>query len=119
MPDTGWQPDSVSPLANGCAIPDTAGATIAELRQWCECESRKAKPMEATERSNNEMGEVRAKLEVAVEKAKAVCQRLEEQTIEASKVADNAIRQHPYQSIGIAFGTGVLFGMLAMRCGKD
>jgi ElaB/YqjD/DUF883 family membrane-anchored ribosome-binding protein len=75
--------------------------------------------MEATERGDSEKGQLRAKLEAAVERAKAVCARLEEKTVEAAKVTDKAIREHPYESIGIAFGAGLLIGVLAMRCRHD
>ena len=75
--------------------------------------------METTERGDIEKHELRAKLEAAVEKAKAVCERLEEKTVEAAKVTDKAIREHPYQSIGIAFGVGLLIGVLAMRYRHD
>ena len=75
--------------------------------------------MEETERGDKEKGELRAKLEAAVEKAKAVCQRLEEKTVEAAKVTDKAIREHPYHSAGIAFGAGLLIGVLATWCRKD
>jgi len=75
--------------------------------------------MEATERENIEQRAQRTKLEAAVEKAKAVCERLEEKTVEAAKAADKAIREHPYQAIGIVFGVGLLIGVLAARCRRD
>ena len=75
--------------------------------------------MEATERGDSEKGELRAKLEAAVEKARAVCERLEQKTVEAAKATDKTIREHPYQSIGIAFGLGVLIGVLVTRCRRD
>jgi ElaB/YqjD/DUF883 family membrane-anchored ribosome-binding protein len=75
--------------------------------------------MEATERGDSEKGELRAKMEAVVEKAKVVCERLEEKTVEAAKVTDRAIREHPYQSIGIGFGVGLLIGVLATRCRHD
>ena len=59
---------------------------------------------------------LRAKLESAVEKAKALYERLEEKTVAAAKAADQTVREHPYQAIGIAFGLGVLIGVLAARC---
>ena len=75
--------------------------------------------MEATESGNREKRELRAKLEAATEKAKEVCKRLEQKTVEAAKVTDKTIREHPYQAIGIAFGVGLLIGVLATRCGHD
>ncbi len=72
--------------------------------------------MEATEHGDSEKGTLRAKLEAATEKAKEVSTRLKEQTVAAAKASDEAIREHPYQAIGIAFGVGVLIGVLAARC---
>ena len=71
--------------------------------------------MEATANGDTQKRELRAKLEAATEKAKEVCKRLQEQTVAAAKATDEAIREHPYQAIGIAFGVGVLIGVLAAR----
>jgi ElaB/YqjD/DUF883 family membrane-anchored ribosome-binding protein len=61
----------------------------------------------------------RAHLAAALESAKATCSELQEQTIAstraAAKRADAAIRRHPYESIGIAFGIGLLVGVLVRR----
>ena len=75
--------------------------------------------MEATEHSNTEKHELRAKLEAATEKAKEVCKRLQEETVAAAKATDKAVRERPYQAIGIAFGVGLLIGVLATRCKHD
>ena len=72
--------------------------------------------MEATEREENKKSELRAKLEAAVEKAKAACESLQEKTTAAAKATDQAVREHPYQAVGIAFGVGVLIGLLVARC---
>ena len=69
---------------------------------------------------NGETGRaLRAKLEDAVAKAKDLYNRLEDKTIEAAKATDKTIRAHPYESIGIAFGVGLLVGVLAARRGRD
>ena len=75
--------------------------------------------METTERGDSEKSELRAKLEAATEKAKEVCKRLQEQTVAAAKTTDKSIREHPYQAIGIAFGIGMLIGVLVMRRRSD
>jgi len=72
--------------------------------------------METTESGVNEKSEVRAKLEAAIEKAKDACERLEEKTVAAAKATDKAVREHPYQAVGIAFGVGILIGVLVARC---
>ena len=71
--------------------------------------------MEATLRADNEKIKLRAKLEAAAEKAKAACERLEEKTAAAAKVTDAAVREHPYPAAGIAFGVGILIGVLLAR----
>jgi ElaB/YqjD/DUF883 family membrane-anchored ribosome-binding protein len=66
-----------------------------------------------------ENGEQKATLKNVVEKAKAVYERLQDQTATAAKVTDKTIREHPYQAAGIAFGVGVLIGVLVMRSRRD
>jgi ElaB/YqjD/DUF883 family membrane-anchored ribosome-binding protein len=71
--------------------------------------------MEATTRLDTEKNEIISKLELAVEKAKDVCERLEQKTVAAAKATDKAVREHPYHAVGVAFGLGVLVGVLATR----
>ena len=59
--------------------------------------------------------EMRTRLAAALESAKATCHRLEERTVAAAKATDRTIRDHPYESIGIAFGVGLLVGVLVTR----
>jgi ElaB/YqjD/DUF883 family membrane-anchored ribosome-binding protein len=79
-----------------------------------ECKLRKAKPMQLMNRAEAEAGKTRAKLESVVEKAKELCDRLQEQSISAAKATDKKIRAKPYNAIGIALGVGVLVGVLVM-----
>ena len=62
---------------------------------------------------------LRAKLEAATEKAKEAYDRLHDKTVAAAKAADKTVRDHPYQAIGVAFGVGLLIGVLAMRKRQD
>ncbi len=72
--------------------------------------------MQATAGQGGEkVSEVRRRLAAALESAKATCQRMEEKTIAAAKATDRTIREHPYESIGIAFGLGLLVGVLVAR----
>jgi len=65
--------------------------------------------------AGDKVGELRHRLTAALETAKATCQRLEEKAIAGAKVADKTIRAHPYESIGVAFGVGLLIGVLVGR----
>jgi len=75
--------------------------------------------MEQINRTETETTQLKAKLEKVVENAKELCDRLQNQTAAAAKAADNTIREHPYESIGVAFGLGVLVGVLAMWSRRD
>jgi ElaB/YqjD/DUF883 family membrane-anchored ribosome-binding protein len=57
----------------------------------------------------------RARLSEALEKAKTSYHRLQEKAAEKAKATDKVIRDHPYQSIGIAFGVGLVVGLLCRR----
>jgi ElaB/YqjD/DUF883 family membrane-anchored ribosome-binding protein len=47
--------------------------------------------------------------------AKMTVRRLEEKAVDGAKATDRVIREHPYQTIGIAFGVGMLVGWLVTR----
>ncbi len=59
--------------------------------------------------------EVRSRLATALESAKATCERWQDKTVQAAKATDQVIREHPYESIGVAFGVGLLIGVLVGR----
>ena len=60
-------------------------------------------------------GAARERLTAALEAAKATRHKLEEQVRVGVKAADRLLHEHPYQSIGIAFGIGLLIGVLIRR----
>lgn len=59
--------------------------------------------------------EARARLEEALHRARASCEQYEDRAAEKVRMADETIREHPYTSIGIAFGVGVFLGVLINR----
>jgi ElaB/YqjD/DUF883 family membrane-anchored ribosome-binding protein len=63
--------------------------------------------------------ETRASLAVALERAKITCSEMGRQSLASARAAarraDSTIRQHPYESIGISFGVGLLIGVLVTR----
>jgi ElaB/YqjD/DUF883 family membrane-anchored ribosome-binding protein len=84
-----------------------------------ELELTETKPMESPNRVETERADIKAKLENVIEKAKETCERLQDQTAAAAKATDKTIREHPYQALGVAFGVGVLVGVLAMWSRRD
>jgi ElaB/YqjD/DUF883 family membrane-anchored ribosome-binding protein len=63
--------------------------------------------------------EARDRLSVTIGKARASYEALQAQGLDSAKAAarqaDDAIRKHPYESVGIAFGAGLLLGALMSR----
>ncbi|MCI0746238.1 MAG: hypothetical protein L0Y58_12610 [Verrucomicrobia subdivision 3 bacterium] len=57
----------------------------------------------------------RKELIEALERVKASCRRLEAHAETSLRAADKMIRQHPYESIGVALGLGLLIGALVNR----
>lgn len=51
----------------------------------------------------------------AIESAKAAYQLAQTKARAGAKATDEAIRGHPYTSLGIAFGAGLLIGFLIKR----
>jgi ElaB/YqjD/DUF883 family membrane-anchored ribosome-binding protein len=59
--------------------------------------------------------EAHAKLTSALNAAKTTYLDLQDRAIDGAKKTDTLIRDNPYQSMGIAFGVGLLAGVLVMR----
>jgi ElaB/YqjD/DUF883 family membrane-anchored ribosome-binding protein len=64
---------------------------------------------------DNDVTEQREGTRKVLEDMKALYKRAEDKAVEQAKNADKVIRDHPYQTIGIAFGLGLLIGVLAAR----
>ncbi len=57
----------------------------------------------------------RESLATALEVAKDTQRRLQQRAVSSAKATDRLIREHPYESVGIAFGIGMLAGILCNR----
>jgi ElaB/YqjD/DUF883 family membrane-anchored ribosome-binding protein len=55
------------------------------------------------------------KLAEAMDAAKATGAKLKDKALQGARSTDETIREYPYQSIGVAFGIGVLIGVLVHR----
>lgn len=65
--------------------------------------------------ASEKIKEVRTRLAAALKSAKGTCERFQDQTVQAAKTTDRLIREHPYETISVAFGLGLLLGVLAGR----
>ena len=59
--------------------------------------------------------EARDRLKASLDSAKASCQEWEDKALAGFQATDKVIREHPYESMGIAFGVGLLLGLLVIR----
>lgn len=63
--------------------------------------------------------EARTRLNAALEKARSTYDDLQAQGVASAKAAlrkaDDTVRTHPYEAIGIAFGIGLLLGAVLRR----
>ena len=59
--------------------------------------------------------EARRRLTEAVRRGKNAWNLVKEQAIAGARATDQVIREHPYQSIGIALSVGALAGFLLSR----
>ena len=57
----------------------------------------------------------RERLASAIEIAKDTQQKLQTQVVTSATATDRLIRDHPYESLGISFGIGLVLGILANR----
>lgn len=59
--------------------------------------------------------EVGGRMASALESANVTCERLQDKTILAARGMDRVVRGHAYEAIGVAFGIGLLIGVLVGR----
>jgi ElaB/YqjD/DUF883 family membrane-anchored ribosome-binding protein len=59
--------------------------------------------------------EARKRLTSAIEKGKEAWNVVQEKAVAGAKATDQVIRDHPYQSLGVALGVGALIGFLLSR----
>lgn len=70
--------------------------------------------------AGEKVGEARKRLAATLENGKEIYGRVRDKAVEGAKVADQAVHEHPYESIGIALGVGALIGCLvARRCSRN
>jgi len=72
--------------------------------------------LEATaEIADEKVAAARKRLNEALESGMETYEVLQERVVKGAKIADKTVRDHPYQSIAIAFGVGAVIGYLISR----
>jgi ElaB/YqjD/DUF883 family membrane-anchored ribosome-binding protein len=64
----------------------------------------------------------RKRLAAALERGKEIAGNVRDQAVAGAKVADQSIRENPYQAVAIGVGVGALIGFLVARrcsCRRD
>lgn len=70
--------------------------------------------------AGDNVGEARKRLAAALENGKELYGRVRDKAVQGVEAADEAVREHPYQAMGIALGVGALLGyLLARRCSRN
>ena len=72
--------------------------------------------------AGEEVGKARKRLAAALEDGKEFYSRVREKAVEGAKVADQSVRENPYQAIAIGVGVGAIIGYLVARrgaCNRD
>src|SRR5690242_18713615 len=63
--------------------------------------------------AGEKVGEARKRLAATLESGKELYGQVRDKAVEGAKATDQAVREHPYEAIGIALGVGALIGYLA------
>jgi ElaB/YqjD/DUF883 family membrane-anchored ribosome-binding protein len=65
--------------------------------------------------TDKKVTEARKRLAETLEAGKETYARLQEKAVQTAQRADETVRTHPYESLGVAFGIGALIGFLLSR----
>lgn len=67
--------------------------------------------------AGEKVGEARRRLAAALDRAKEIGGHVRDRAVAGAKVADQTVRENPYQAIAVGVGVGALVGfLLARRC---
>ena len=70
--------------------------------------------------AGEKVSEARKRLAAALERAREVGSIVRDKAVAGAKVADQTIRENPYQAVVIGVGVGVLVGyLLGRRCSRN
>ena len=69
--------------------------------------------------AGEKVSEARKRLAAALESGKKILGQVKDKAVEGAKATDEAVREHPYQALAIAFGVGAIAGyLISRRCSR-
>jgi ElaB/YqjD/DUF883 family membrane-anchored ribosome-binding protein len=67
----------------------------------------------------DKVGQARKRLAAALDSAKQIAGNVRDKAVAGAKVADQTVRENPYQAIAIGVGVGAVIGyLIARRCSR-
>jgi len=70
--------------------------------------------------AGEKVGEARKRLAAALESAKEIAGNVRDKAVAGAKIADQTVRENPYQAVGIALGVGAILGyLISRRCSRN
>jgi ElaB/YqjD/DUF883 family membrane-anchored ribosome-binding protein len=67
--------------------------------------------------AGEKVGDARKRLAAALESAKHIAANVRDKAVAGAKVADQTVRENPYQAIAVGVGVGAIIGyLIARRC---
>jgi len=70
--------------------------------------------------AGEKVSDARKRLAAALERGKEIAGNVRDRAVAGAKVADHAVREHPYQAVAIGAGVGMLVGyLLGRRCSRN
>lgn len=68
--------------------------------------------------ADEKVSAARQRISEAIERGKSIYTGVQSEVFKKAKAADEHVREHPYQSIAVALGVGVLLGLMFSRRNK-
>ena len=70
--------------------------------------------------AGEKVSEARKRLAAALESGKKIFGRVKDKAVEGAKATDEAVHEHPYQALAVAFGVGAIVGyLISRRCSRN
>ena len=70
--------------------------------------------------AGEKVSEARKRLAAALASGKQILGRVKDKAVEGAKATDEAVREHPYQAVAVAFGVGAIVGyLISRRCTRN